>query len=80
MRFEQSYLASIRGFVHEVEGVAAEEMKEKRIEDDERRHTGISKEGGTLDAKDKHSAPKVMTARSPRGEPELWLGRLRIEW
>jgi hypothetical protein len=74
MRFEQSFLASVRGFIHEVEGEAAEEMKEERQWQEENHN------GSTEKPKEKHSAPRVMTATSPRGEPELWVGRLRIEW
>lgn len=32
--------------------------------------------GTTEEAKEK----KVQLSRSPKGEPELWLGSLRIEW
>lgn len=67
MRFEQSYLASIRGFVHEVDEQTAEETKEDRLDDH-----GDHKSG--------EKAHRVMASRSPTGEPELWMGRLRVQW
>lgn len=66
MRFEQSYLASVRGFVKEYSPSSAEDKKEE-----ERRGDGKS-EGG--------KAPDIMTSHSPKGEPELWLGRLQVQW
>ncbi|PWN87363.1 hypothetical protein FA10DRAFT_213621, partial [Acaromyces ingoldii] len=53
MRFEQSYLASIRSLIHEVSTTEAA--------DDLKRKSGFDNE-------------KV------DGNPEIWLGRLRIEW
>ena len=69
MRFEQSFLASIRGFVHEVEHDTAEELKGERRE-------------GSGEKPKKHGEKKrnIVATRSRTGEPELWLGRLRIEW
>lgn len=69
MRFEQSYLASVRGFVHEYD--SADEMKKERQ---------AEKGQGDDDATEQSEAPGVLATRSPSGEPELWLGRLRIQW
>jgi hypothetical protein len=68
MRFEQSYLASVRGFVHEYH--SADDVNEERR---------AEKEQG-LDVKEHDEAPGILATRSPSGEPELWLGRLRIQW
>lgn len=66
MRFEQSYLASVRGFLHEYSPSSAEEKKKEEREDDGK--GGRGKE------------PDIMTSNSPTGEPEIWLGRLQIQW
>lgn len=69
MRFEQSYLASVRGFVHEYDLDSADEMKKEQ-------KAGKEKSNG-LEEKE---APAVTSTRSRKGEPEIWLGRLRIQW
>lgn len=105
MRFEQSYLASVRAFIHEVEREDAQDIKESRQEakEDRQMHSS-SHHASTSDddpivrevldagvqsttkgrrrrtASQGSSPPYIMTSTSPQGEPELWLGRLRIEW
>ncbi|PWN44754.1 hypothetical protein IE81DRAFT_345446 [Ceraceosorus guamensis] len=88
LRFEQSYLASIRGYVHELEHEAAQDIKAARKEgDDLAEKTGGAnlKEGEkgerlVVDEASQSGAKKVQLSKSPKGEPELWLGSLRIEW
>lgn len=63
LRFEQSYIASIRGFIHELEPEQAAQEKAR---------------AGGEDADGQEKA--VVEARGPRGEPELWVGRLRVDW
>lgn len=62
MRFEQSYLASIRGFVHELDPEEAQEEKQEAK--------------GEKDA----ASSTIVKGKGPKGEPELWIGRLRIDW
>jgi hypothetical protein len=69
MRFEQSYLASVRGFVHEYDDSSADEMKKEQKAGKEK-----------SDDRAKEKVPDVVSKRSPTGEPEIWLGRLRIQW
>lgn len=68
MRFEQSYLASVRSFIHEHEHPRAH----------------ASKLGETSVNVDEPSAANhvsgAQSSNSQTGEPELWLGNLRIEW
>lgn len=73
MRFEQSFLASIRTFVHEVSEETAEDLKRQRLQED-----GVDRTKENSDKR--HSLPGVMATKSRTGEPEIWLGRLRIEW
>lgn len=70
LRFEQSYLASIRGFIHEEDDQIAKAIKN-------------CENSTPIDLKNKKSESHLLdvrTTRSSHGEPELWLGRLRIEW
>lgn len=71
LRFEQSYLASIRGFIHEEDERKAEMIKNS--ESSKSQNEGESKKS------DSHFFD-IKTSRSSHGEPELWLGRVRIEW
>ncbi|CAO1614326.1 unnamed protein product [Sympodiomycopsis kandeliae] len=71
LRFEQSYIASIRGFIHELEPEEAEDEKREAIE--------LSEKETPNDGKTSRP-PAIVEARSPKGEPELWIGRLRIDW
>lgn len=43
----------------------------------ERMDEKLGDEGGD---EDKDKVPKVMEARNRKGEPELWIGGLRIQW
>ncbi|CEH12598.1 Protein of unknown function DUF1770, fungi [Ceraceosorus bombacis] len=104
LRFEQSYLASVRGYIHELEHEAAQDIKAARKEGDdldekmgganlkeeekgerlvvdEAAHPG-AKQGERLvvDEAAHPGAKQVQLSKSPKGEPELWLGSLRIEW
>lgn len=72
-RFEQSYLASIRGYVHELDKEAAEDIKEER-QDEKDAEKGREPNG--QDEQPHH----IMKSQDPKGEHELWLGSLRIEW
>ena len=76
LRFEQSYLASIRGFIHEEDG-----QKARMIKNSEWNHSESSKSQieGESKKSDSHLLD-IKTTRSSHGEPELWLGRVRIEW
>lgn len=85
MRFEQSYLASIRSLIHEVSTTeAADDLKRQSGFENEKvdgdvadvLNAGLS----SPDDKGQEKPPKVLATRSPAGEPEIWLGRLRIEW
>lgn len=102
MRFEQSYLASVRAFIHEVEKQDAQQIKESRQDAKEERSSASRHENTSDDdpivsdvldagvqsttkrrrrtASQSSSPPHIMTSTSLQGEPELWLGRLRIEW
>lgn len=99
LRFEQSYLASIRGFIHELDPREADREKRQaavkgEVEDDDDNNTDDI-ESRTLQAADEKRAglprkedeetPTVIlgekkTGPDHHGEPELWIGRLRIDW
>ncbi|CAO1637903.1 unnamed protein product [Parajaminaea phylloscopi] len=91
LRFEQSYLASVRAFIHELTPQQAEAQKERVISEKE----GAKGSDGEEDIG--RRAPWIVTGHSedasasdpsiskPRpswhhGEPELWIGRLRVDW
>lgn len=101
LRFEQSYLASIRPFIHELTHEEAEQQKqrvlgEKRGSGTEPRHGGDGDGDDDDDATpwivtgekgealgEKQGGSSVTKAKRPswhHGEPELWIGRLRIDW
>lgn len=71
LRFEQSYLASVRGFLHELEKPAAAVRKHSEISESDYEEEHHADDGGS---------PKVLASRDKRGEPELWLGAMRVEW
>lgn len=78
LRFEQSYIASIRSFIHELEPSQAhrEKIAARKAEHEE---------GGSGwhiggDPEDEDDEPRFVEARNPKGEPELWVGRLRVDW
>ncbi|PWN31499.1 uncharacterized protein FA14DRAFT_162746 [Meira miltonrushii] len=75
LRFEQSYLASIRGFIHEEDDQKARLMKSSQWNDSEVK-SQIEGESKNSDS----NLLDITTTRSSHGEPELWIGRLRIEW
>ncbi|CAD6916298.1 unnamed protein product [Tilletia controversa] len=87
MRFEQSYLATIRGFVHELTPEEGEQEKRAVREDRHGSHPdpadGAEEEEkkktrkGGAKGDDEH---KVVATVSRTSEPELWLGNLKIEW
>lgn len=108
MRFEQSFLASVRGFIHEVKSnEAALAIKREHVEGEEEEAEAEAE--GEKGARTKKQAPAedplvddtlgaglhpihgrepredeaahtVVASHAPTGEPELWIGRLRIEW
>lgn len=92
MRFEQSYLASIRGFIHELEPAQAKREKKEAIAASRRKHrsreaaegeeVGQEELAGAGEAEEvgEEEAERWIEARNPKGEPELWIGRLRIDW
>lgn len=96
LRFEQSYLATIRSFVQEFDPEQEQEAKEQRYDEGAVEHSsrnvvkgkGKGKQrdlpGGDADADGEQNgegkAPKVMEAKNQKGEPELWIGGLRIQW
>lgn len=93
MRFEQSYLASIRGFIHELEPAQAKREKKEAIAASRRKHRAEKVAEGEGDGGEKESlgagqeedvadeeGERWIEARNPKGEPELWVGRLRIDW
>lgn len=71
LRFEQSYLASIKGYVHELDKEAADDIKEERQDEKD-----AEKGNESSDEQPHH----IMKSQDPKGEHELWLGSLRIEW
>lgn len=86
LRFEQSYLASIRGFIHEEDDrrkdklfndVGKKQQRHSSIQEEFERHRSQTEEYVKNQDSDKS---KISMTRSTHGEPELWLGRLRIEW
>ncbi|KAE8234293.1 hypothetical protein CF326_g667 [Tilletia indica] len=78
MRFEQSYLATIRGFMHELQPEEGEEEKRAVREDrhgtDDHDAEGEKTEGG------REKEHRVVATVSRTSEPELWLGNLKVEW
>ncbi|PWN22308.1 hypothetical protein BCV69DRAFT_281314 [Microstroma glucosiphilum] len=83
MRFEQSYLASIRGFIHELEPAQARREKKEAIAASRRKHRGVIEEEGGVGEEEEvgeEEGERWIEARNPKGEPELWIGRLRIDW
>ncbi|KAK0547635.1 hypothetical protein OC846_004775 [Tilletia horrida] len=81
MRFEQSYLATIRKFVHELTPEEGEAEKLAVAQGDVQ--PGTSDDVGVTDSMtEKHtqdSAPKVVATLTKTPEPELWLGNLKID-
>lgn len=75
LRFEQSYLASIRGFVHE-----EDDQRARMIQKPERNHSESKSQNEDESKYSESKSLKISTTRSSHGEPELWLGRLRIDW
>lgn len=68
LRFEQSYLATIRGFLHEDRPSASnDEFSEKQ---------DGSEKG---EAEDHHHKVEITHSKA-KDEHELWLGNLRVEW
>ncbi|PWN27732.1 hypothetical protein BDZ90DRAFT_170559 [Jaminaea rosea] len=101
LRFEQSYLASVRGFIHELSPEQAEREKDEAVRRGMRRgekeaHEGLDglvvagRVGDDDDDDDDEVDEKAGMGREARtqavkkeeghGEPELWIGRLRIDW
>jgi len=76
MRFEQSYLATIRGFVHELR--PEESTDEKRAVEQAR-----GKDGAPSDLAEEITTtkpPKVVATLHRTPEPELWVGNLKVDW
>lgn len=94
MRFEQSYLASVRGFIHELEPAQAKREKKEAIAASRRKHrareaaegegvgSGEKEHGGSSEEEEvaEEEGERWIEARNPKGESELWIGRLRIDW
>ncbi|EST09751.1 hypothetical protein PSEUBRA_000133 [Kalmanozyma brasiliensis GHG001] len=72
LRFEQSYLATIRGFLHEEHPSKSSDASEFVEE----------KHGLKTDDKSKedHHHKIAITHSKAKDEHELWLGNLRVEW
>ncbi|KAK0519784.1 hypothetical protein OC835_007418 [Tilletia horrida] len=84
MRFEQSYLATVRGFVHELRPEDTAEEKhavlESRAEGDAPPDEAIFNEKQGSGNSDEERLPKVVATVTRTPEPELWLGNLKIDW
>ncbi|KAN0066371.1 hypothetical protein ACQY0O_000465 [Thecaphora frezii] len=65
LRFEQSYLATIRSFLHETD---KEEALQQKLHEQE------VKNGPD------YAKPRKVQKTRGEGETELWLGALRVEW
>lgn len=77
MRFEQSYLASVRGFIHELsEEEATREKREAGGEGEGGEFVVAGRMGGAGEEKDDVKSGE----EKGHGEPELWIGRLRVDW
>lgn len=72
LRFEQSYLATIRGFLHEERPSSGSDDKSDTF--DEKRYLQV--DGVSED----HHHKVEITHSKAKDEHELWLGNLRVEW
>lgn len=68
LRFEQSYLATIRGFMHEDEPANKQSSE-----------AGDESEKDDADQPDHHHKVSITKSKA-RDSHELWLGNLRVEW
>ncbi|KAJ9477053.1 hypothetical protein PHBOTO_000721 [Pseudozyma hubeiensis] len=68
LRFEQSYLATIRNFLHEEQPSSSNH------------HDESEKQPSTHDSGEDHHHKVELTHGKAGGDHELWLGNLRVEW
>lgn len=68
LRFEQSYLATIRNFLHEEQPSSSNH------------HDESEKQPSSADAEEDHHHKVELTHGKAEGDHELWLGNLRVEW
>ncbi|SPO34912.1 uncharacterized protein PSFLO_00383 [Pseudozyma flocculosa] len=85
LRFEQSYISTIRGFLHETDKEQAQQEKSEEL--DEKRSSGQRDDAeGEVEVGDESSsaAPQkphhLQRTRASDGEREIWIGALRVEW
>lgn len=72
LRFEQSYLATIRNFLHEDKPTSSSPDEPSKFNE---KQDGTDEKG-----EDRHDKVEVARSNAEQSEHELWLGNLRVEW